>query len=159
MIHLVTLFPEFIYRRIPVQHLRREMVLPGAFHKEQSHSGLSFFSSLQTSAFAVLQHEIDIMNRRVGEVVEEGKTSPVDWLRKNPDVATLVSKGHRVAKISVKAIVHLGFAEEEFIGPELNGHINLLGSSEKFQILAPDFVELFDTGEARILTAEECLAQ
>ena len=57
--------------------------------------------------------------------------------------------------IPIAAIRALGFTN--FEGPDPNGHINILGTAEEFEAQAEAFVELIDTGQVRILTAEECL--
>ncbi len=117
--------------------------------------GLSVFRADMASPYQVLQECIEDRKLRMNDPEETERQKAAAWLAKNPDVDTLVQKDYRVVAIPIAVIQALGFTHLE--GPEPNGHMNILGTAEEFRAQAAAFVELIDTGQARILSAEECL--
>ncbi len=148
----------YVYRRIPPYQfkVKGNLVSPSAFTIKTGELGLSVFRCDISSPYHVLQDCIDERKRRLSNSDDSECEKATIWLAKNPDVETLVNKqGWRIVIIPIDAVLSLGFVELD--GPELNGHINIIGTVEQFEIQAPDFVDLINTGQARILTVEECL--
>ena len=147
----------YVYRRVVPQlyKVKKNLVDPGAFHILPIMRGLSVFRADLASPYQVLQECINDQIERSADPDEIKSEKARIWLAKNPNVETLLNKDFRIVVLPINAIHELGFSS--FDGPEPNGHINILGTHEMFIAQAEAFVELIDTGRARILTVEECL--
>lgn len=142
----------------PLQNYVYRRVAPDAFFIASWMRGLSVFRADLATPCSVLQTRLDEAKAQLQSEDEAKRQKAEKFLANNPDVKTLMEQSqYRVVRIPIASILAMGFATLE--EPEPNGHLNILGTVADFEARAENFIELIDTGQARILSAEECLSQ
>ncbi len=147
----------YVYRRVaPKQHDKSGNVLPTLFElRTFDEVGLSVYDASITTPRQALQQIIESRQNQLASAGEEAADKIRKLLVKNPDVESLVKDRWRVYKMPVSAIKAMGFSLGE---PDASGHLNILGSDFQFKEQSADFSELQITGQATLLSPEECLS-
>lgn len=142
--------------RAPTLQSKKNWVDSDAFKIQSWMKGLSVYRADVATPYDVLAARLDEARLQLQSEDETRRQKAQKFLANNPDVKTLVEQSqYRIVKIPIAAIRAMGFDNLE--EPDAKGHLNILGNKEEFDACAEAFVELIDTGQARIITVEECL--
>lgn len=148
----------YIYRRIAPPHfkVKKNLVDSDAFRIQSWMKGLSVYRADRATPYDVLDARLTEARKQLQSEDEANRLKAQKFLTNNPDVKSLVEKSqYRVVQVPIAALEAMGFRHWE--QPDETGHLNILGTEAEFDAAAESFVELIDTGVARILSIEECL--
>ncbi|GEM_PF-4497143 len=149
---------DYVYRRVapPQFKVKKNWVDADAFRIQSWMKGLSVYRADIASPYAVLEARLDEARVLLQSEDEAKQQKARKFLTNNPDVSSLVMQSqYRIVQMPIAALRAMGLNNLE--EPDATGHLNILGSVEEFDAHAEEFVELIDTGQAHILTVEECL--
>jgi len=151
----------YVYRRLISNNFRKKGVLnPDCFVLREGEQGLSVFRADIATPYDVLQNRIDNEREQLKSDDQERRTKAQAFLETKPDVETLVhSAGYKVLRFRIADIEQMGF---ELTQPDSIGHLEIRENALKGAVFAQrklDIKALLDTGAARILSVEECLAR
>lgn len=151
---------DYVYRRVapPQFKVKKNLVDSDAFRIQPWMKGLSVYRADVATPYDVLEARLDEARMQLQSEEEAKQQRAQKFLANNPDVKTLVEQSqYRIVKVPIAAVKAIGFNSLE--EPDAKGHLNILGRVEEFDAHAEEFVELIDTGQAHILTVEECLTK
>lgn len=154
----------YVYRRLANQIDRKGNVNPAAFTLDPGEAGLSVFRADIATPYNVLQARIESAKEKLALAKNEDEIAFLArWLEKNSNVETLLQKGYRIIRLPIDDLKQMGFTLTD---PETTGynagHLEIQENPNKdatFENRTQDIIDLLDTGAARILSVEECLAQ